>query len=152
MLLFHLKTLFWTLFTVSFKWKEDMIQSWANSVVRTEWYLDSDFLCLRIILVFSWKWPNTNIIYFLRGKFPVFLGTNLAANPEKEVWWGQMCWKMICFRAEAWMCHNHCGRKYSGFRAYATKLLKLMPCDYTGNSVPGVVWSVATPSGNSFTF
>ena len=76
----------------------------------------------------------------------------LAANPEKEVWWGQMCWKMICFRAEAWMCHNHCGRKYSGFRAYATKLLKLMPCDYTGNSVPGVVWSVATPSGNSFTF
>ena len=76
----------------------------------------------------------------------------LAANPENGVWWRQICWKMICFRAEAWMCHNHCGRKYSGFRAYAAKLLKLMPCDYTGNSVLGVVWSVATPSGNSFTY
>ena len=76
----------------------------------------------------------------------------LAANPENGVWWRQICWKMFCFRAEAWMCHNHCGRKYSGFRAYAAKLLKLMPCDYTGNSVLGVVWSVATPSGNSFTY
>ena len=76
----------------------------------------------------------------------------LAANPENGVWWRQICWKMICFRAEAWMCHNHCVRKYSGFRAYAAKLLKLMPCDYTGNSVLGVVWSVATPSGNSFTY
>ena len=76
----------------------------------------------------------------------------LAANPENGVWWRQICWKMICFRAEAWMCHNHCGRKYSGFRAYAAKLLKLMPCDYTGNSVLGVVWSVATPLGKSFTY
>ena len=76
----------------------------------------------------------------------------LAANPENGVWWRQICWKMICFRAEAWMCHNHCGRKYSGFWAYAAKLLKLMPCNYTGNSVLGVVWSVATPSGNSFTY
>ena len=76
----------------------------------------------------KWKCPGLNsfqqhVFWKMKNKFS--MEKMPKANSKflkRQSGENNICWKASCSQAEAWMCHNHCDGKYSGFRAYVTKL------------------------------